>query len=35
MNEQVKEVFEVTGLAGLVFRIFDSREEALKNFASQ
>ena len=32
MNEQVKEVFEMTGLAGLVFKIFETRDEALGGF---
>ena len=32
MNEQVKEVFEMTGLAGLVFKIFETQEEALGGF---
>ena len=32
MNEQVREVFEMTGLAGLVFKVLDSKEEALAEF---
>ncbi len=30
MNEQVREVFEMTGLAGKVFKIYSNEQEALK-----
>lgn len=29
LNQQVKEVLEMTGLAGLVFKIYESEDEAL------
>lgn len=32
MNNEVKEVLEMTGLADLVFKVFKNEEEALKDF---
>ena len=32
MNEQVREVFEMTGLVDLVFKIYENEGQALSNF---
>ncbi|MCO6488081.1 MAG: STAS domain-containing protein [Phaeodactylibacter sp.] len=31
-NEQIREVFEMTGLIGLIFNIFESEGQAMQNF---